>query len=252
MHNANKPVAVRIKQKLASHRAGRSLIFHARTAGLQLSNALGSIRIAEPVTAYLDWLCIPQIGPRIKRAEMSEVLARHPGYRDIAVFIETGTLEAANVVNLGPAFREAHSIELSPTLYRAAIKRFGPNTRFGIHFHHGDSAKVLPRLLEKIAEPAVVYLDGHYFKSKYTAAAEFPLWSELAALAKRRYNDVVIVDDVHTFGRERPDLTARESGRSWQHVTTDSILDALGRDRVVDSFILRDEFVIYRRAVPAA
>jgi len=96
------------------------------------------------------------------------------------------------------------------------VKRFGPYTRFGINFHLGNSADVLPALLESIREPAVVYLDGHLCKTntEYTAAAEFPLWAKLTALSKRPYREIVIVD-------------------------------ALGRERVIDHYIHRDHFVVF-------
>jgi hypothetical protein len=208
---------------------------------------MASGRVLAPLSRYLDRWFIPSAAGRLTPGEIDKIRSRQPGYSDIAVFIETGTYEAANVVNLAPAFRESHSIELSPTLYRAAVKRFGPNTRFGINFHLGNSADVLPALLEKIREPAVVYLDGHFCKTStgYTAAAEFPLWAELTAISKRPYREIVIVDDVHTFDTKRPDLEAHETGKSWEHVTTDSILDALGRKRVLDHYIHRDHFVVF-------
>ena len=231
--------------------AGRSLParhrFRAKTLALQISNALESAQVLPSVSRRLDTLCIPRPEDRLTPSDIDDIRSRHPGYGDIAVFIETGTLEAANVVNLAPAFREAHSIDLSRTLFRAAVKRFGPHTRFGINFHLGDSAEVLPALLEAIHEPAVVYLDGHYCKwdTDFTAASTFPLWSELSALARRPYREIVIVDDVHTFSTDRPDLKVRESGRGWEAVTTDSIIEALGRERVVDSYIHRDCFVVF-------
>lgn len=217
---------------------------HATTLALQASDLLEGWNVLPSVSRFLDELALPAPGDRITPMEMDEIRSRHPGFEDISVFVETGTLEAANVVNLAPAFREAHSIELSRPLYRAAVKRFGPRTRFGINFHCGDSAEVLPALLKTIQQPAVMYLDGHYCLYPFTAASQFPLWAELGAIAKRPYREVVIVDDVHTFDTKRPELEAQESGSSWAHVTADSILGALGRDRIIDHFIHRDQFVI--------
>ena len=219
---------------------------HARTVALQVSNFLETRNVLTAVSRYLDAAAIPAPLDRITPAEMDGIRTRHPGFEDISVFIETGTLEAANVVNLTTAFGQLHSIELSHRLYRAAVRRFGRQTRFGINFHHGDSAVVLPALLRRVQQPAVMYLDGHYCMYPFTAAARYPLWAELATIATRPYREIVIVDDVHTFDTERPELEAHEAGKSWAHVTTDSIMDALGRDRIIDHYIHRDCFVIYR------
>lgn len=159
------------------------------------------------------------------------------------IFIETGTFQAENVVNLAPLFRWAYSIELSPSLYRDAFKRFGSDK---IKFCQGNSAEVLPELFSVIHEPVVLYLDAHYCGGSelIIKGSTFPLWKELESARLHPYADLVIVDDVHTFGRERPDLTAHESGRSWEHVTEGSILEALG-DRVAESYVFGNEFVVH-------
>ena len=60
----------------------------------------------------------------------------------------------------------------------------------------------------------------------------------------RPHADIVIVDDIHTFGLKRPDLEKYEAGRGWEHVSTESVLKALGRDRVVEHYVHRDQFVV--------
>ncbi len=163
---------------------------------------------------------------------------------DPSILIETGTLKGQNVVRLAPWFQRAYSIELSPDLWRAAREKFGLSTEGGIYFLLGDSAELLPELLKRIRKPVVLYLDAHYCADDQVAASEFPLWAELDAAARHPYADLVIVDDVHNFGKKRPDLAVHESGRGWEHVTRKSILEALG-DRVIKSYVHRDQFIVH-------
>ena len=180
-------------------------------------------------------------------AEMLRLIFQHwmLTKADPEIFIETGTLEAKNVVRLAPWFQRAYSIELSPELWREADAKFGPTTADRIDFILGDSAKVLPYLLKRILKPVVLYLDAHYCEGyEGTVGSEFPLWAELDAVRRHPYADLVIVDDVHNFGKPRPDLAAHESGRAWEHVTRKSVLEALG-DRVLKSYVHRDQFIVH-------
>ncbi len=179
-------------------------------------------------------------------AEMLRILLHHYQLTkgNPEIFIETGTLKAQNVVRLAPWFQRAYSIELSEDLWRAAREKYGVSTEGGIYFLLGDSAELLPELLKRIRKPVVLYLDAHYCEGRGTAGSEFPLWAELDAAARHPYADLVIVDDVHNFGKKRPDLAVHESGRGWEHVTRESVLEALG-DRVIKSYVHRDQFIVH-------
>jgi hypothetical protein len=179
-------------------------------------------------------------------AEMLRLMFQHwmLTKADPTILIETGTLKAQNVVRLAPWFQRAYSIELSPDLWRAAREKYGLDTEGGIYFLLGDSAELLPELLKRIRKPVVLYLDAHYCADDQVAASEFPLWAELEAIRRHSYADLVIVDDVHNFGKKRPDLAVHESGRAWEHVTRESVLEALG-DRVIKSYVHRDQFIVH-------
>jgi len=51
-------------------------------------------------------------------------------------------------------------------------------------------------------------------------------------------------DDVHTFGKERPELTFKDEA-NWQEVTAQSILEFIGKDRVLKSYLVKDVFIIH-------
>ncbi len=178
---------------------------------------------------------------------MQELLDQH-GFEDTRVLIETGTGEGGNLAQLAPLFREAHSIELSLKMYnKASWHNF--NRGDGV-VHLGDSADVFPTMLHTFDEPVVAYLDAHYFEHPLAEGSVFPLWRELEALSDFPHRALVLVDDWHTFGKKRPELAAHEkTDRHWEHVTKDSILDALDRDRVIESFVWFDAFVVYLDAL---
>ncbi len=152
-------------------------------------------------------------------------------------FVETGTLRAETARFALKVYEVVETIELSGELYRAASARYGGD---GIRFHHGDSAALLPKILEGYQEPVCIYLDAHWFPSNRVVGKDaFPLWRELAAVASRPYPDIVVVDDVHAFGRANPTP-------DWRDVAPGRITTVLGR--VLTSMVYDDHFVMYRGA----
>lgn len=91
------------------------------------------------------------------------------------------------------------SIELSPELYQAAVKRFAPDRN--VRLVLGDSGKCLPKLLEETDAPTLFWLDGHY-SSGITAlgASHTPISGELAAIMSHRIKKhVILIDDARCF-----------------------------------------------------
>jgi hypothetical protein len=160
-------------------------------------------------------------------------ILRIGGTRVYSVFVETGTYQAKTSLMARSLFPVVHTIERSEVLWRDANTRYGGD---GIHFHHGDSRTVLPTLAKSIREPAVFYLDAHWFDVPHAAGQSdpLPLWAELDALARRRYPDIVIVDDVLSFG----------AFPGWENVTLTRIANRLTRYR--KSRIMADQAVVWR------
>ncbi|HSQ59292.1 MAG TPA: hypothetical protein VLT84_02470 [Acidobacteriota bacterium] len=118
----------------------------------------------------------------------------------IEVLVETGTFEGEMARKCRDAFREIHTIELDPGLAERAARRLGPWP--WIHVHAGDSADLLPRLLERLPEPVLFWLDGHYSGAGTAhGAEETPLPREIETIAARRLGgDAVLVDDARLLG----------------------------------------------------
>ena len=129
-------------------------------------------------------------------------------------FIETGTFTGEMVDAMRPHFRRVISIEMSPEIYSDAVCRFAGDPR--VELLLGDSAIVLPRVLQRIHDPAVFWLDGH-FMGGTTARShdDSPVRHELASLlAHRVRGHVVLIDDARLFDGTAGYPTLSEL-RSW-------------------------------------
>lgn len=115
--------------------------------------------------------------------------------------VETGTYLGTMVLTARRAFKKIYSIELDPDLFERARRRFAEDP--GIDLRLGDSADVLPPLLEELSRAnirAVFWLDAH-FSGGLTArgALETPVRRELQLILERARDPVLLVDDAHLF-----------------------------------------------------
>src|SRR2546422_8845348 len=78
----------------------------------------------------------------------------------LKVFVETGTLRGDMVEAMKPLFQKICSIELSEPLFVAAKRRFQADRH--VELIQGDSGKELGRIVARIDQPALFWLDGHY------------------------------------------------------------------------------------------
>ncbi len=172
---------------------------------------------------------------------LTAILSRH-GANQINVAVETGVWHASTTRKLTQFFQVVHGIELSEHFFGVARKNCAGFT--GITLHLGDSAVVLPSLVAQIPEPALFYLDAHWWGSDNVAdSAPFPLWDELACLKDRPYPDLIVVDDAHTFGKPVGHV------REWTNVSIDTIVEALGAGTIIEAEQIYDWGVVWRRDV---
>ena len=173
-------------------------------------------------------------------AELLADAIRWAGAEGIAVAVETGTFEGQTTAILARHFPAVHTIELETQRWRRAVETLG---RISATFHLGDSAQLLPYLSAAYRDvPVCWYLDAHWWTEEtgsggkwYLPVANespFPLWSELETIAGRTQADLVIVDDVHAFGR---------SELEWQSVSVATLDQALG-SRLERSRIVEDQY----------
>jgi hypothetical protein len=113
--------------------------------------------------------------------------------------VETGTYLGDMIHAQLPYFTRLVSIELSEPLYRYSLHRLEKQSK--VTLLRGDSASVLPSVVEGLSGCAIYWLDGHY-SAGITAcgATHSPIQRELAAVFSRDpMGDVVLIDDARHF-----------------------------------------------------
>lgn len=132
--------------------------------------------------------------PVVKQKIISEYQQKY----GCQVLVETGTYLGYMVSAQKKNFREIYSIELSDTLYERAVRKFRKYKH--IHLIHGDSGEKLSMVTEKLREPALFWLDGHY-SAGITAKGKLnsPIWAELDTVLANRLDHIILIDDARDF-----------------------------------------------------
>jgi hypothetical protein len=118
---------------------------------------------------------------------------------DCETLIETGTYLGFMVEAMQKHFRKIVSIELDPILCQNAVRKFRKCQHVSIH--QGDSAKLLPQVLNSIGVSSCLFwLDGHYSGgSTAKAEGETPILAELQAIFRYAKCSVILIDDARCF-----------------------------------------------------
>jgi hypothetical protein len=91
---------------------------------------------------------------------------------------------------------------LDTGLYNQAVRTFAEISH--IHIHQGDSADVLPALLQEIDEPCLFWLDAHYSgPGTARGRVDTPITQELSAIFEYHVKKhVILIDDARDFTGE--------------------------------------------------
>ena len=120
----------------------------------------------------------------------------------LRILVETGTYYGDMVEAMKDVFDQIYSIELSTELYKKAEKRFKAEQH--IELICGDSGLKLMSIMNKIHQPALFWLDGHY-SAGVTAKGEkdTPIYEELnQILSSKDKGHVIVIDDARCFGTD--------------------------------------------------
>jgi len=178
------------------------------------------------------------------------IMNEHPHLEN---FVETGTRYGDTALMMASGYfasDRVHTIELSEELFREAQPKFKGTS---IHRYRGDSAVILPALT--FVGATLYYLDAHWWANEEAASSEsdpqgFPLWAELGHIIhippSTRGTDVIVVDDVHCFGRK----TEMGMLTRWEGVTDVTLLEfmnSLMTPHVWTGKVYGDAFVMWRK-----
>ena len=167
---------------------------------LKLSSFWNAIQPWRELLLVRRWLQTPRstIVPQVIKRSILFSMARDRG---INVLVETGTYLGDTFAYALCSFKEVHTIEVDPRLHERAKRLFGHKT--GAILHIGDSGDILPEIVDKLKEPAVFWLDGH-FSSHVTGRGneDTPIEKELKAVLGAPYPHVAVIDDARLFGTD--------------------------------------------------
>lgn len=152
------------------------------------------------------------------------------------VFIETGTYLGNGIIAVKNDFREVHSIELNEKFYSNALLKFKNDKN--VIMHLGDSAEVMDKIIYKINEPILFYLDAH-FSGGETAFGKkedkgCPILRELSVIGKRTHMDIVIIDDMRlmskaSYSGSKGDKLYPLTYFDFRHITMETIKNAYNK-----------------------
>jgi hypothetical protein len=131
----------------------------------------------------------------LKRKTVLEYARRY----GIDVLVETGTFRGDMMYFAKSRFRKAYSIELDPGLFRENKERF--RDARNIELIEGDSGTELPKLVTRLKEKALFWLDGHY-SGPGTACGvlEAPIAQEMECIFAHPIKDhAILIDDAREF-----------------------------------------------------
>lgn len=157
--------------------------------------------------------------------------------RHIDNYVETGTWEGEQLKIAVKVFANVWGVELNPH-YAELSQTNVPEAMLEC----GDSVGFLRQFQGLVlGKAAVLYLDAHFcILDPPVQKARFPLWEELATIRSwGPMGNIIIVDDVHTFGKNRPELK-HEGWPDWESVTPESLNNFFDREGKV----LKDGYVI--------
>ena len=144
----------------------------------------------------------PAIEPPTPAAKRDFLLAllRHRGHR---TFIESGTYLGDTTAFLRPHVDRIVTVEVEPKLHADAERRFAADP--GVEVLLGDAQKLIPEIARQVADPAMIWLDGH-FSGGVTGVGEqvepaLAILDAFAASPPAR-GSTVLVDDLRMFGCE--------------------------------------------------
>ena len=145
--------------------------------------------------------------------------------------VETGTYKGESAAFLRTLCPRVWSIELSPAQHAEATAAYGGIA--GLSFAQGNSATILPDLLEGIGEPALFWFDGHVMPGDPNfGAAECPVIAEIEAVNAWSHGPAscILIDDAVLF-HAAPQFGLRPA--EWPMITEVVDLLRAGTDRYV-------------------
>ncbi len=137
----------------------------------------------------------------LSHAQKQQVVLSYIEKYRLKIIVETGTYYGGMVGGVMSSVDRVYSIELSETLFDQAVSRFKGVDN--VVLICGDSGVELRRVMDKLDQPALFWLDGHYSGGVTAKGGKnTPIMAELGHVYRSSWPHVVLIDDARCFGRE--------------------------------------------------
>jgi hypothetical protein len=130
-----------------------------------------------------------------------EFLKQTARVNKLRTFVETGTYDGETALAMLDVVDTVYTIELGDKQFDAAIARLVEHPE--VRALYGDSAKLLPVVLDRLFAPALIWLDAHPGEPGTAGTyGETPLRAELHAIFDEHQTEkhVVMIDDARLLG----------------------------------------------------
>jgi len=136
--------------------------------------------------------------PAVKQQTLQHYAEKY----NLQTLVETGTYYGDMVEAMRDGFARIYSVELSRELYEKARERFAGEKH--IELIWGDSGVEMGKVMKKLNQPALFWLDGHYSAGETARGnKDTPIYEELGhILNAEETGNVIIIDDARNFGMD--------------------------------------------------
>lgn len=169
---------------------------------------------------------------------IDRLLSQYPTYRECSIFVETGTYLGDTIIQLASHFEKLYTIEISNVAYVKAREKSKVRGIRNIKFINNDSVSSLKKLVKRIKQPCIFFLDAHVTENNtgFTGRGneDVPLLTELTIIKNFMYQCVIIIDDYRLFGMPKSIHTAQAD---WSNITFDSIKSIIPEQRIEAIYI---------------
>ena len=136
------------------------------------------------------------VTPQLVKQQLVKKLAEK---NSLQIFIETGTYLGAMIAANKCLFKKIYTVEIDPRLYQRAKSKFSNDQHIQVIL--GDSSVVLPKVLKKLKQPALFWLDAHYSAGITSQGLlETPIIAEIKQILRHPIkNHLILIDDARNF-----------------------------------------------------
>jgi hypothetical protein len=140
-------------------------------------------------------------------------------------FLETGTYTGGGVqIAAWAGFEHIISIEIDEVFYNASKRLYAGSSK-DIRLYLGDSALILPEIINEINEPITFFLDGHISTRMVIGVKPIPLLLELDIIKNHPIKThTILIDDKRMMGKPEP---GKPWDGFWEEVPEDEVMARL-------------------------